>query len=486
MNIKALGQNTLLYAVGNIGVRLASFLLIPLYTYSLNISDYGLLVTLLLTTQLLITVIGMGTPTGFMRFSGKDYKAGSLGELIGSTILIQMLAGLCATTLCGTFLLSFFQNILHTIEVREYLILSGFGALSQSLFLHIISYYRLTNQGFRYMLGCILAFAVLLSTSFIFLRILHLGITGALLAPIVTYGALWLAALFLVLPTTGIKFRFHLTRKLFSFSYPLVFAAATTMLSDLSAVYLLSYLRGLEQVSIYSLGYKIASISGNLLILPFQLAYEPFVYGNTQNPEIRSTIAKILTYLLLSFAFVAFLVVFVARDLIHVIAPPEYFSAYPIVFFMLPAIALRGVYYIGESLLNIVNRTRFVGTSVSLITILGIGLNCLLINTMGLYGAVIGFNIISISVAMALMVGGMKSFPIPLEWKRLVTSGALTIFLLGSVFLLHDKPDLVYYFSTLAIACSCVVFIFFGYFCDLQERAAIKALFSGIQSRFTG
>ena len=94
-----------------------------------------------------------------------------------------------------------------------------------------------------------------------------------------------------------------------------------------------------------------------VLILPFHLAYGPFVYANIKTPGIQDTISKVLTYLMLCFAFVALGIAYVTRDLLGIIAPIEYFAAYQFTFLMLPILAFRGIYYIGESLLYISNKT---------------------------------------------------------------------------------------------------------------------------------
>ena len=68
MSLKKLGENTAIYAIGNVGLRAASFLLIPLYTHTLSVADYGLLATLLITIQLMLIVMNMGMRTTLVRF----------------------------------------------------------------------------------------------------------------------------------------------------------------------------------------------------------------------------------------------------------------------------------------------------------------------------------------------------------------------------------------------------------------------------------
>lgn len=52
-NNKALLTGTIIYAIGNLGTKILTFLIVPLYTYYINTSDmgdYDLLITRLLFT----------------------------------------------------------------------------------------------------------------------------------------------------------------------------------------------------------------------------------------------------------------------------------------------------------------------------------------------------------------------------------------------------------------------------------------------------
>ena len=294
------------------------------------------------------------------------------------------------------------------------------------------------------------------------------------MAQIITYGCLWLLVSFNVFSKIGIGISMQLILKLLRFSLPLVFVMSGGLITDASAIYFLGYFRSLEDVAIYSLGYKMAQVSYIAFIAPFQLAYEPFVFANINMPGIRLTIAKLLTYLMIGFAFVAFGIVFISRELLSIIAPPEYFSAYLVIFLILPGIAFRGVYYIGESLLYIKKKTYVTGTIITVFTILSVGLNYLLIPLYGIYGVILVFNFTLISITLLSLILGMKTFPIPLEGKRLVISGVLLILFLLLVFLLRETRAYIFYSIIPLIAVTSIVFIYFSSFFDETEKLAIR------------
>lgn len=481
MNIKLAGKNAVIYAIGNVGLRAASFLLIPLYTHTLSMSEYGLLVTLLMTIQIMIVFVGLGSRSAFIRFASEYDSENLMGELLGSSILINIAGGAIVTCISLVFLLPFFRNVLHTEQVIEYIGLACFVAMAQSLSIQILSYYRARNEGMKFMIASGTAALLLIVTNFMFLKIFDQGVKGALIAQIISYGGLWLIVSLIVISKTGIGMSVRLMRKVIRFGFPLVFAMSGDCITDLSAYYFLSYFSSLEQVAIYSLGYRIAQISIIVLILPFHLAYEPFVYANINMQGISATIAKLLTYLMLCFAFVAFCITFFSRDLLPLIAPPEYSPAYLVIFLMLPALAFRGVYYVGESLLHVKMKTHITGTTVTVLTVLSVILNYLLIPKYGMYGAIFVFNFTFISIAVLLMIMGIKSFPIPLEVNRLIISVAILFFFLLLVFLLSGTNTYIYYSIIPFVFFAGLAFLYFGTFFSEHEKAAIKGVFKKIK-----
>jgi O-antigen/teichoic acid export membrane protein len=258
---------------------------------------------------------------------------------------------------------------------------------------------------------------------------------------------------------------------------------AGAQVGGISTIYFISYYVSLEQVAIYSLASKIAAISVMILVLPFQLAYEPFVYANNKTEGIKTAISSILTYFMLCFSFLSLAIVFIFKDLVPLIAPPEYYPAYSLVFLFLPVLGTTGVYYIAESLLNIKNKTKIVGTVTSSFTLLHFVLNFFLIKALGIYGAIISLYINRIGIVLVLLIVGINFFPISIEWKRLSISGLLMVLFLCAVFFLQKTNNFIFYSLIPVIAVAVLLYIYFGNFCSDREKATIKDFFLALRSR---
>ena len=327
---------------------------------------------------------------------------------------------------------------------------------------------------------------LLIGANLFYLTILHQGVQGALEALILSYGVVWIIVFLGLVRKIRLSVSFDIGKKLLHFSLPLVSAAAAGFSTDMFAVYFLGYFLGQEQVAIYSLGYKIAQVAAMVCILPFQLAYEPFVYANLGNPEVRFVIPRLLTYLMVAYAIVSSGLAFLTRPILAIAAPAEYYAAYRVVLFMLPAIGFVGVYYVAESLLGIAHKTWFAGCVVTFFTLAALSLYYSMIPAWGIYGAIIVFSLSRIMMAVVLMAAGIKAFPIRLEYARLGAGGALILFLLGLIYFLFRLPLYLYYTVVPAAALLAAILLYSSALIEDRERSRVRGLVHAIYPRLNG
>lgn len=71
MELRTLGRNAAIYAIGNIGMRAASLILIPMYAHLLTQMDFGLLYTVLFTVRIMLALSNVGTHESLTRFAAE-------------------------------------------------------------------------------------------------------------------------------------------------------------------------------------------------------------------------------------------------------------------------------------------------------------------------------------------------------------------------------------------------------------------------------
>ncbi len=473
MSLKLFGKNTVVYAIGNVGIRAVSFILIPIYTHSLSIRDYGLLATLLLTIEFMLIGMNCGMRPALVRFTKEYEKTNRLAFLLGTSCMMNVAGGLVITGISLTFLIPVFRRVLHSDDVYFLIGMVCCISLMQSLCIHLIDYYRAQNKSIKYMIAGLVTAGVILISSYIFLYILRMGIRGALFAKLTTYALILLLISSNVLSGTGFKISFRLIPSLMKFGFPLIFSMSSELVIVGAGIYILSLFSGLETVAIYSLGQKLAMVLAMVLILPFQLSFQPFIFANLNSPQIKKQVSQLLTYLVLAISGVSFCILVGSRFILPYIGT-EYTSAYKVILLLLPGIAFIGIYYFAETLLTAVKKTSIIGLTMTICTICSVILNYILIKSINQYGAIIVTNATFTIAGLSLFIIGWKKFPIPFELKRLgMAIGLFLAVILLNVALLRVNNSNYYLISTISV-CAMGCILHFSSFYNEQEKMLLR------------
>jgi O-antigen/teichoic acid export membrane protein len=327
------------------------------------------------------------------------------------------------------------------------------------------------------MITGLISAGILMVTSYIFLYVLRMGIMGALWAKIATYTIILLPISFDIFSRTGVRISFSLLPTLARFGFPLVFSMSSELIITGASVYFLSLFSGLEAVAIYSLGLKLAMALGIILILPFHMSFQPFIFASLDSPNVKKQMSQLLTYLILAISGASFCILFGSRLLLPYIAPPAYSSAYSVILLLLPGMACIGIYYFAETLLIAARKTYIIGFTMTIFAIFCVVLNYSLIPALGWYGAIIASNVCSVLIGSTLLIIGIKKFPTPIEWERICTAAGLLIFLLFVFFMVRNTNLILFSVITLSAALGGVLMLFSFHFFHNDEKLLIKKLF---------
>ncbi len=469
--LKTLAQHTVIYALGNIGVRAASFLLIPLFTRTLSQDDFGLLAALLMINQVLLVFMNVGMRDTFVRFFQASKEEGQAGALLGSCLVVSAGVGGLVTVGVLQFLQPFFQDLLHTEVVTHYLLLICLFTLAQCLCMQLMSYYRSDNRPSAFLVSGVGSAFLLLGLNVLFLTKLKLGVYGALFAYLASYGVTLAVLSIHVIPKTGLAVSRASFRNALSFGFPLVLS----QIADISILALptlfLSRYHGLRVVAIFAVGQKLAQLLVPFLVLPFQLALEPMVFNNLDHKDLREKLSNMLTYFILVFLMATIVFMAFSRVLLLLAAPKSYDDAALVLAALLPTAFCLGLANFGRVLLHIRLKTRITGGFGALFACTGLLLYGVLIEKYGILGAVVSANTIWILQGAVMLVLGTRTFDIPLSWKRLSVPG-LGLLVTFILFILSPSfADITFYLMTGLLVVSVGIVMKVSDFFTEQEKA---------------
>jgi O-antigen/teichoic acid export membrane protein len=461
--MKQLGKEALLYAIGTFLRRIATFLLVPLYTATLSSAEYGVIETLNVFVQTLLIFLNFGLSNALLRYynEGKD-EADTAIMLRTSSLLVLLLSSLVFFSLLpfSTGL----EQALFKGRFSYLLLLLAFGwAVGGALNEQVFAYYRARRDAVSYVLISLSTFLLLGSLNVVFVRVLRLGVWGVLFGNILaTWGVtIWLSIGFW---SSSQVVSVRWARVFLSFGVPLIFSRFGWLILNSADRFFLAYYRDLSEVGLYSLGYKAGLIVQIVVIVPFQLAWGPYVFAHASKGNIQN-LARVFTYLVLVFGLVGTAIFMFGSEIVSLLGSSKYPDAEAVIPYVLVAYLFQGIYYWSASIFHLERRTVLMGMIVLGMAGLNVLLNRLWVPVWGWHGAAYATVVTISGTGIVMFAVAQKLCTVHLESKRLAKVALAMMLIMLVYWMVPSYPGLLgWLFRGLLLLSLTPILYAFGFF----------------------
>lgn len=435
--IKKLASQTIVYGLSSIVGRFLNYLLVPVYTYTFNAGEYGVVSEFYAYSGFFAVLLVFGLETGFFRFSQQEeqrdkvYSTALGGVVVANLVFIGLIV----------LFVSPLSELLHYANHQEYFY--WFAAILALDSISAIPFARLRAENKALKFAGIKFFeigvTVLLNLFFIvvcrkaFEQNPH-SVLGALYQPQIGVGYIFIsnliasaAKMLLLLPMLkgllgGIDCK--LFNKMIRYSLPMVVIGFAGIINEMLDRMILKYLlpfdndTNMAQLGIYGACYKL-SILMTLFIQAFRYAAEPFFFSHAQEQGSRKVYAEVMKYFVIVCVFV-FLLVMLYLQWFQVFIGKEFRVGLGVVPILLMANLFLGV-YVNLSIWYKLTDNTMLGAWVSVAgAVLTAVLNLLLIPSMGYMGSAWATLVCYASMAVVSYLLGRKFFPVEYDLKKIL------------------------------------------------------------------
>lgn len=372
-----LALNSILFAVGNFGSRLISFIMLPLYTFALSPGEFGISDLLLTTISLLLPIISFNIFEAVLRF-GMDESINNKAVITNGLIVSFVNSGVLLLLL----------PIFNVFDIQY----SGFivAILIVQLFQSLLSQFAKSENEIKLYAvnGMLLSFLLALS-NFILLVYFKLGISGYLWSILIAnfISNVYLSRKMKIREAIDLKLRnFLLIKEMLKYSVPLVPNSIALWVSNTASRYFILYFLGSTMNGIFAVANKIPTLLGVLNTIFFQswqmTAIEEF--ESNEKSEFYSKIFNMFAKLLF---FCSTIIIFFLKPTLYFVVSNDFFESWRYVPFLLLSViyssfsGFLGTNYIAAKQTKGAFYTTIVGATINTI------LNFILIPTLGLSGA---------------------------------------------------------------------------------------------------
>ena len=385
--MKQLGRHTLVYTAGIIIGKVASFVMLPVYTRFLTPADYGVLELLGMTIDVIGMITSIGIVTGVFKFYSEDETQAGKNAVISTAALSAVgLAG--GTCLLGFFLSPSLTDVMfgpegNPLYLRLYFLIYFIQTFEYLPFLLI----RAENRSVLFVTLNLAKLIVTLALNILFVVYLRMGIQGVLISTIIATGASAVALTAYMIARVGLSFSTDKLRQMVRFGSSIVPWAVSSFILVFSDRYFLNHYTSTAAVGIYSLAYKFAFLLSILAYTPFETMWAGERFEIAKRPDAQEVFARVFFYVNVVVGVLALVLCLFIRDFLSVMSSPEFLPAYRLVpllivaqvIFVWAAYWTTGIYLSG--------RTRVMASGSLFLVAITLLLNFLLIPRLGAFGA---------------------------------------------------------------------------------------------------
>ena len=325
---------TSLYGVGFLGLRLISFILVPLYTNLLTPSETGIIFIIYTLLAFLNTLYSRGMDASLFKY----FNEKNSNEVVSTSIMYSLQYGACISLLL--FLFFFLFSSLLNIPFENIFI----GGLILVLFCDMISsrclnILRLQNRPQYYIFSCFVSVSISLILNIYLISFLKMKLTGAIIA--IIFSAFFQ---FIILSPVFIKslnIRFYnssLLSKMKQTGLPFIPAAVFLIIIELADRWMIGILspNGAADVGLYGSAYKFGSLI-MLCVKGFNLNWQPYYLKGYNQVNFYKIGTLFLSFLIIMSTFISLLWPLIFKFLIG----PLYWQGGVII----PIISISYVFY---------------------------------------------------------------------------------------------------------------------------------------------
>ncbi|MBD3235033.1 MAG: oligosaccharide flippase family protein [candidate division Zixibacteria bacterium] len=479
---KRIFTHSSIYIVGMLVSKAIGFIMIPIYTNYLTPADYGILELLMMTSDVIAMLIGVGLAHAVLRFYYNYESIDDQKQLVSTALIAGILIFGC---IFGALLLSgnlVSRLILGSAEYSSYFDLVFITMMFFAGIEIPLVFLRAKQRSLYFVAVNLVKLILQLSLNIYLIVVLDWGILGVLYSSLISS---ILVSAYLSISTfreTGIHFSANKFREMLSYGYPLIFTNLGAFMLTYSDRYFLKYFTDLSEVGIYSLGYKFGMMVSILLIGPFLQFWSAEMFAAAKREDAKKVFKDFFTYSTIFSVFFCLCLSLYIREVIELIAMESYWRASTVVPLVCLAYIFTGMHGFAICGILIRKRTKLLAYSTAYAVAANVILNLMLIPSLGATGAAlatIGSFWIRFYTAYRYSQG---LFPLQYEWRRINTAIALAISLVIAVQFITSFSLLIRLaLDTMLFIIYPVILWMFGWFHEHEKEFLVRVLKNPIQ-----
>ncbi|MDO8535787.1 MAG: oligosaccharide flippase family protein [Candidatus Omnitrophota bacterium] len=440
--LKKVSWHSMIYGLGTSFTAFVGIILMPLYTRFLSPEEYGVYSLISILFTLLVFVYDLGMINALFRwiYHYEESEKGSRKRVASTVLIFLIFMAFISTSLLWNNT-SHISRLIFKSDGFIYLIrLMLIGLCLQMLTWVPMSLLRIKERPMTFVSITAFGMVVMVAANF-FLLLKGRGLSGIYEAYIISCLFMVIALFYVTRNEYVLAFSLKELKGMLKFGIPFLPVLFFSWVIDSSGRYFLGHFRTLEEVGLYSVGYKIGQIV-YLAEKTFAVAWTPIMLSLAQRYATKApeVLGRVFTYFVFLSAVLFVGTSVYGREAIRIFTASPYHDAFPIAPLIAMAYILYGIYIYMLSGLIITKNVYTQPFILFLAAAANIALNIVLVPRFGMISSACATIVSYLIAAVATYYFAQRSYPILVEFKRIgkVFLAAIVISIIGISFTLSN------------------------------------------------
>lgn len=421
--IKEFFRDSFIYTIPGIVVNGIQFFLVPLFTQILSSEEYGAYDMLLIFSNIVMLTIAFEVSQGLARHYAEETNEKNKILYASSSLWFTILVNVVFVIIFLLFSESLSDLIIGAKGYEEFFSWGVVWIAINGIYYLIQNQFRWSFKAKDYAIVSIL-YAVLVGGLSLYLCLyLDYGLLGIIWAMLAASVICSLIGWYKLREIYQLKWSTEKLKEMLKYSLPLVPSSISVFISVYIDRIMINHYLDLSEVGLYGIGYRIASISG-LVLIGFQSSLTPLIYKYYKDEATKGKLANLFRMFVGLTLFIFMFLSIFSKEIIVLFTNEGYYAASSIIIYLVPAVLLSRMYIFTPGI-GIAKKTKvilYINIVGALINTL---LNYLLIPNFGIIGASIATSLGYIIVFMMYIYYSQKYYRINHNWTKII----LTTFL---------------------------------------------------------
>lgn len=442
--VKDFLKNSFIYTLGTVLTRGMVIFLVPIYTRYLSPQEYGIIDLFMIVGTVIGYIIALEITQAIARYYQEGKNLSEKLEYVSTAFWFTLIMYLFYFIVSVVYSETFTIWLLEDIEYQNIFILASLAIVTNGILYFTQSQLKWQIQSKDSVIVGFINVLVVASIAIYLLVVEGLKLESIFIGQIIGNIIASLIAIYYARFSYGFAFCFTKLKEMISFSSPLVLSSVGFFIAMYIDRIAINDLLGLEELGIYGIAYRFASIAA-LVMIGFQSSLVPLVYKHYKEENTPQNVSKIFNLFCLFALFVFAGTIIFSQEVLVLLTTEAYYGASSLIAILVLATFFSQMYIFAPGI-GIAKKTKLSAAITLSGAVINTILNYTLIPMFGVIGATYATLTSSVIIFFVYTFVSFKYYPIPYQTKKILFS----FFVIGvSAYGMLDIFDQISFFSIL-------------------------------------